>query len=908
MGKEDTNAGDSPNETAAMDVDAEPKKEEKKKDVELAEAELSEEDQALKEKLEGFVDALQGSDESRKDALEEMRTAICASTSTMTSVPKPLKFLRPHFTTIKEVFKKISDLDTKAIASDVVSLLAMTQEDESRDCLHFRLTGSDKAIDTWGHEYVRHLSGEIAIEFNERITANPPVKTDDILALTERIVPYYMQHNAEADACDLTMEVDRLELLVQYVDKKASQRVCLYLLSCVPFVPEPQDSNLKKVCLDIFLKFDNYPQAMQMALKLNNMDLIQSTFVNCTDKSIRRQLAFMLARQQIVFDLTEVLPDEDYDEVEVLTQIMSNMKLNESFLALARELDIMEPKTPEDVYKTHLESSGRSAPSIDSARANLASTYVNAFVNAGFGQDKLVLSTPAAAGSAGGAEQPKWIHRNKGHGQFGAAASLGLILMWDIDDGLQKIDKYSYSAVHDIKGGALLAIGMVNAGVTDENDPALALLSEYVEHSNMILRLGAVSGLGLAYAGSDREDVSALLLSALVDPKSSNDVVAHTAVALGQIHVGTCNGDVSEALVTLLEERSEKELATPHSKMIVLGLGLLYLGKQQEAEVTMQSLVTISNQSFQKMAKTLLDTCAYAGTGNVLKIQELLHACSEHVDPDAEGYAEGDANFQAFATLGLALVAMGEDTGTDMAMRMFNHLLRYGEPVIRRAVPLAIALLCTSNPKLPVLDTLSKLSHDADAATVHNAILAIGLVGAGTNHARIANTLRMLAQYYNKDANALFMVRIAQGIVHAGKGSISLSPFHTDRSLMSNVAISGLLSVMVAALDMEATVLGSGHHVLFHLCLAMHPRILCTFMDDDELTPLNTSVRVGQAVDVVGQAGNPNTITGFVTNNTPVLLGHGERAQLATDEFLPLTPLLEGFVIVKKNPDFEPLK
>ena len=53
------------------------------------------------------------------------------------------------------------------------------------------------------------------------------------------------------------------------------------------------------------------------------------------------------------------------------------------------------------------------------------------------------------------------------------------------------------------------------------------------------------------------------------------------------------------------------------------------------------------------------------------------------------------------------------------------------------------------------------------------------------------------------------------------------------------------------------------------------------------------------------RAGNPNTITGFVTNNTPVLLGHGERAQLGTDEYIPLTPLLEGFVIVKKNPDYE---
>ncbi len=32
------------------------------------------------------------------------------------------------------------------------------------------------------------------------------------------------------------------------------------------------------------------------------------------------------------------------------------------------------------------------------------------------------------------------------------------------------------------------------------------------------------------------------------------------------------------------------------------------------------------------MAMTLVDVCAYAGTGNVLKIQNLLHICSEHYE------------------------------------------------------------------------------------------------------------------------------------------------------------------------------------------------------------------------------------------------------------------------------------
>jgi 26S proteasome regulatory subunit N1 len=36
---------------------------------------------------------------------------------------------------------------------------------------------------------------------------------------------------------------------------------------------------------------------------------------------------------------------------------------------------------------------------------------------------------------------------------------------------------------------------------------------------------------------------------------------------------------------------------------------------------------------------------------------------------------------------------------------------------------------------------------------------------------------------------------------------------------------------------------------------------------------------------------------------TPVFLSHNERAELATDEYLPLTSVLEGFVILQKNPD-----
>ena len=90
-----------------------------------------------------------------------------------------------------------------------------------------------------------------------------------------------------------------------------------------------------------------------------------------------------------------------------------------------------------------------------------------------------------------------------------------------------------------------------------------------------------------------------------------------------------------------------------------------------------------------------------------------------------------------------------------------NHFLQYGEPVIRRTVPLAIGLLRISNPEVNTVDLLNKLAYDSDKDVSKSAILALGLVGAGTNNSRLSGNLRFLATYYGSAADQLFVVRIA---------------------------------------------------------------------------------------------------------------------------------------------------
>lgn len=112
---------------------------------------------------------------------------------------------------------------------------------------------------------------------------------------------------------------------------------------------------------------------------------------------MKKQLAFILARQQVGVDV----------EDETLREILNNTRLSENFRRFGKELNVLDARTPDEIYKSHLEPGRAGSGSIDSARHNLASTFVNAFVNAGFGNDKLMVDAE---------EGQSWIYKNKDHG------------------------------------------------------------------------------------------------------------------------------------------------------------------------------------------------------------------------------------------------------------------------------------------------------------------------------------------------------------------------------------------------------------------------------------------------------------------------------------------------------------
>ncbi|KZT10323.1 26S proteasome regulatory complex, non-ATPase subcomplex, Rpn1 subunit [Laetiporus sulphureus 93-53] len=917
----------------------------KKKGDEKEGEDLSEEDLQLKNELEMLVERLkEPNTELYRPALETLRTLIRTSTSSMTSVPKPLKFLRPHYRELQSLYEAWSPSEDKSLFADILSVLAMTYSDtEPRGTLRYRLLSASlrpassplSEPGSWGHEYVRHLAAELGEEYTARtlgeeaveVTTEEPEKEkaneepekkpaevvgsiDDLHALAMECATFLLHHNAEPDAVDLLEELEIVDRIVELVDENTYERVCQYMIRCVNLLPTPDDRAFLRTTHRIYVQHHKFPQALSLSIRLADPDLIRHDFNAPANPLMKRQLAFLLARAQIPTQWLEPQSSEDdVDDVESemqedIVECLSNTHLSEHFRDFGKELGVLEPRSLEDVYKSHLENTRTSTANVDSARANLAGTFVNAFVNAGFGNDKLMVEAE---------EGNSWIYKNKDHGMMSAAASLGLSLLWDPDVGLSHVDKYTYSSEEHIKAGALLATGILNTGVRTEADAALALLSEYVKSKSLPLRTSATTGLGLAYAGSHREDILQLLLPYIADDSVSMEIASLSALALGFIFVGSGNGEIASTILQTLMEREDKQLEEKWARYMILGLALLYLGLQDGSDATVETLKAIEHH-ISKQAVILVDTCAYAGSGDVLKIQEMLHHCDEHVvkpskddkDKDKDAAPEEppkDDTFQAFAVLGIALVAMGEEVGSEMSMRTLSHLMQYGEPIIRKAVPLALGLLSASNPQLPVMDTLSKYSHDNDLAVALNAIFAMGLIGAGTNNARLAQMLRQLAGYYYKEPDCLFMVRIAQGLVHMGKGTLTINPYFCDRNIMSRTAVAGLLATLIAFTDAKGFILDKYHWMLYFLAPAMYPRFLITL--NEELKNFPVTVRVGQAVDVVGQAGKPRTISGFQTHSTPVRLGTTERAELATEEYIPYAHVLEGFVILEKNPGYE---
>lgn len=128
--------------------------------------------------------------------------------------------------------------------------------------------------------------------------------------------------------------------------------------------------------------------------------------------------------------------------------------------------------------------------------------------------------------------------------------------------------------------------------------------------------------MGIAFAGKAREDISEILQKVLLSDSLPVEQSAFAALSLGLVYVGKCDDGIANAIMQTLMERKEEHLNSHWAKLFGVGLGLLFMGQQAKCEPVMETLSFIEHP-IKKYFEIIVESMAYTGSGNVLKVQKM---------------------------------------------------------------------------------------------------------------------------------------------------------------------------------------------------------------------------------------------------------------------------------------------
>jgi 26S proteasome regulatory subunit N1 len=85
-----------------------------------------------------------------------IKSEITTSTTSMTSIPKPLKFMIPHYAAIKEFYTKL-DINNKfkLVLADLLAILVIVTPNATETSLFYVMLGTKTDITSWGQEFIK---------------------------------------------------------------------------------------------------------------------------------------------------------------------------------------------------------------------------------------------------------------------------------------------------------------------------------------------------------------------------------------------------------------------------------------------------------------------------------------------------------------------------------------------------------------------------------------------------------------------------------------------------------------------------------------------------------------------------------------------------------------------------------
>lgn len=213
-----------------------------------------------------------------------------------------------------------------------------------------------------------------------------------------------------------------------------------------------------------------------------------------------------------------------------------------------------------------------------------ALTLQNAFMHAGTTSDLFLR------------ENLEWLGKATNWAKFSATAGLGVIHKGNFEESMNILGPYlpaedgqqggGIQGAQYSEGGSLYALGIVNASCGSGRGIEGYLKDKLKSATNEVVQHGAALGLGIAGMGGKNEQSYEELKTALfTDSAIAGEAAGY---AMGLIMLGTADERCADEMLAYARE-------TQHEKIIrglAVGLAFLYYGRQEQADKTVNMLLT----------------------------------------------------------------------------------------------------------------------------------------------------------------------------------------------------------------------------------------------------------------------------------------------------------------------------
>ncbi|KZS93102.1 26S proteasome regulatory complex non-ATPase subcomplex Rpn2/Psmd1 subunit [Sistotremastrum niveocremeum HHB9708] len=616
--------------------------------------------------------------------------------------------------------------------------------------------GSEEYIDTVISKAIDQYVGARADDEEGRIQVDPRLQ-----AIIENVFKRCIEFGEYKQAAGIALESHRLDIVARIYSHTKDTEILAYVMEAV------LDTGFKLSYRTEVLHF-LFPLFPLPTSHSSHIHTIIRLLVSLSDVSVtiglfsalipkERLLAYQVAfdlveggTQDFLQGLRDALPAGEGADAEVygkLREILSgeeSIKLYLQFLQRNNKVDLLILRNSKDSLDPR------------SSVYHTALSLQNAFMHSGTASDAFLR------------QNLEWLAKASNWSKFSATAALGVIHKGNLDHGMELLGPYLPGAEGAgaaggpySEGGALYALGLVNAGHGSGRVVETYLIEKLKAANQDPVQHGAALGLGVADMGAGNTEAYDALKETLYTDSAVGGEAA--GLAMGLVMLGNPSEERRNEMLLYAHE-------TQHEKIIrglSVGIAFLYYSRQEEADDVVRDMLADKDPIIRYGGVYTL-ALAYAGTANNSAIRQLLHIAVSDTSDDVRRAAVTSLAFLLYKN-------------PSQVPRMVQLLSESYNPHVRCGATLALGISCAGTGSQDAVEILEPMTKDPVDFVRQGALTALGMVLVQQSEASSPSLASTRALYQkiisdkHEDPMARFGASLGQGFIDAGGRNVTIT-------------------------------------------------------------------------------------------------------------------------------------